>query len=182
MKKIFFSTLCALTLAFTGCTTYQYGARQANINRHDIEATPTVVDVKPDFSKRIEVTSSWQKTKEDAMAECQYMAITNYKVDIVVDPIYRLEVRRRKCKATLVGFGGYYINPRTQYEDIQAIQRYSRDDIEKYLILHHTEVLKYMNAKGEVVNIYHNDHNCAPKPMPKPEEEPAQQPANKKKK
>ena len=121
------------------------------------------------------------------MAECQYMAITNYKVDIVVDPIYRLEVRRRKCKATLVGFGGYYINPRTQYEDIQAIQRYSRDDIEKYLILHHTEVLKYMNAKGEVVNIYHN--NCPPKkadkapaPKPEPEAAPVQTSTSKKKK
>ena len=71
----------------------------------------------------------------------EYMAITNYKVNIVVDPIYRLEVRRSKCKATLVGFGGYYINPRTQYEDIQAIQRYSRDDIEKYLILHHSSCI-----------------------------------------
>lgn len=191
MKKLFFIALCVLAVIFTGCKSYQYGARQTNINRQDIQATPTVVDVKADFNKRIEVTSDWQKTKEDAMAECRYLAITQNKIDIVVDPVFKVERRSSsKFKATLTGFAGYYINSRTLYEDVQEVSKFSRDDIEKYLILHSPEVLKYMNAQGEVVNIYHS--SCPPKkpaqcemPAPAPALEPAPAPAksqNKKKK
>lgn len=190
MKKITFVSLCALAMVFTACSTYQYGARHADINRQAITATPTVVDVKPDFNKRVNVTSTWQRTKQDAMAECQYMAIMNNKIDIVVDPIYKIEfrpTRMKKWKAELVGFAGYYVNPRTQYEDIKELQKFSREDIEKYLILHDSEVLKYLNAKGEVVNIYHN--NCPPKkadkasaPKPEPEADPVQTTTYKKKK
>lgn len=186
MKRIIFATICVL--AMTGCTTYQYSARQTAIDRHDIQATPTVVDVRADFSKRVEVTSNWQRTKEDAIAECQYLAITENKVDIVVDPIYKIQYRasraRKKFKASLVGFGGYYTNSRTQREDIDALKNLTREDIEKYLILHNPEVLKYMNAQGEVVNINH--YECpkkvekAAEPAPMPD--PAPLPAPKKKK
>ena len=172
MKKIIFATICLLAITLTGCTTYQYSARQAGINRRDIQATPTVVDVKADFNKRVEATSKWQPTKEDAMAECNYIAITENKIDIVVDPIYKIEYRpiKRKFKASLIGFGGYYTNSRTQIEDMENIKKFTREDIEKYLIMHNPEVLKYMNAQGEVVNIYHNE---GPKKCCKPQEEPA---------
>lgn len=189
MKKSFFIALCALAFAFTGCSTYQYSARQSTIKRQDIQAAPTIVDVKADFNKRINVTSDWQKTKEDAMAECRYLAITGNNIDIVVDPIYKIERRKsNKFKASLTGFAGYYINSRTQYEDIQAVGKFSREDIEKYLILHNPEVLKYLNAQGEVVNVYHNNcpkmhGNCMPPaPAPAPEAAPApEQPAKRKK-
>ena len=32
-----------------------------------------------------------------------------------------------------------------------------KEDVEKYLILHNPETIKYINRKGEVVNIYHNE-------------------------
>jgi len=180
MKKVLYAVLvCVVAMVMSGCSTYQYGARHANINRQDIMATPTVVDVKADFSKRVDVISDWQATKEDAMAECRYLAITNNKIDIVVDPIYKIECRltkRKGYKASLTGFAGYYINSRTQYEDIEEVRKFSREDIEKYLILHNPEVLKYINAQGEVVNIYHNA--CPPlkigEPAPKTEPQPAQ--------
>ena len=45
----------------------------------------------------------------------------------------------------------------TIYEDIKLLEDVKKEDIEKYLILHNPEVIKYMNQKGEVVNIYHNE-------------------------
>lgn len=174
MKRIILASMMVSMLSLTGCTTYQYSARHADINRQDIQATPTVVDVKADFTKRVNVTSNWQRTKEDAMAECQYMAITDNKIDIVVDPIYKIEYRpnrsRKKYKASLVGFGGYYQNSRTQLQDIEALKTMTREDIEKYLILHNPEILQYLNAQGEVINIYHNDGESAKKCDNKPAE------------
>ena len=186
MKRLFFATITVLAFTLTGCSTYQYSARQAGINRQDIQATPTIVDVKADFSKRVEVTSGWCPTKSDAMAECNYRAITENKIDLVVDPIYKIEYRilKRKFKASLIGFAGYYTNSRTQIEDMELIKKLTREDIEKYLIMHNPEVLKYMNAQGEVVNIYHNDgqKKCCKQAEPAPVEDkvPAQTPKKKK--
>lgn len=49
------------------------------------------------------------------------------------------------------------MNSRTFYEDVKLLHEVDKDDVEKYLILHNPEVIKYMNQKGEVVNIYHNE-------------------------
>ena len=49
MKRLFFATITVLAFTLTGCSTYQYSARQAGINRQDIQATPTIVDVKADL-------------------------------------------------------------------------------------------------------------------------------------
>ena len=38
-----------------------------------------------------------------------------------------------------------------------------REDIEKYLILHNPEVLKYINTQGDVVNIYHTENEYTEK-------------------
>ena len=132
MKRLFFATITVLAFTLTGCSTYQYSARQAGINRQDIQATPTIVDVKADFTKRVEVTSGWCPTKSDAMAECNYRAITENKIDLVVDPIYKIEYRilKRKFKASLIGFAGYYTNSRTQIEDMELIKKLTREDIE----------------------------------------------------
>lgn len=182
MKKILV-VLCMGALVLTGCSTYQYTARQTGIDRDDIQASPTLVDIKSDFNKRVEAISSWHPTKEDAMLECRYLAITNNKIDLVVDPIYKIECRnsriRKRFKATLTGFAGYYVNGRTQREDIEAISKFSLEDIEKYLILHNPKVLKYINAKGEVVNIFHSDapkKPCCDKPAQEPKEQPAPAP------
>ena len=158
MKKIISCSIFAVTFILSACTTYQYTARQTSVDRQNIAMTPTIVEVKPDYSTRIQVVSDWRDSKEDAMNECKYLAITTKKIDVVVDPIYQIEHKsvKGKYKATLVGFAGHYINSRTLYEDINLLKDLSRDDIEKYLILHNPEVLKYMNKQGEVVNIYHD--------------------------
>ena len=163
MKKILSGSIFALAILLSSCSTYQYTARQTTIERQNITMAPTIVDVKPDYTKRVEVTSKWCKTKDEALNECKYNAITTNKIDVVVDPIFKIEYNKgqlsRPYKATLTGFAGYYVNSRTLYEDIAKLKEFSREDIEKYLILHQPEVLQYMNAQGDVVNIYHDENS-----------------------
>ncbi len=147
-----------VVLSFTSCSTFQYSSRSTAINTQNIVATPTVVDVKADYTKRIIATSSRCKTPQDAQNEAKYMAITQNQIDIVVDPIYKIERRNRRYQATLTGFAGYFINARSFYEDVKLLKDIDRTDIEKYLILHNPEVLQYMQEnKEDVINIYHTE-------------------------
>ena len=160
MKKILFVALCAIALS--SCTIYQYTGRDAAIQRQNLQATATIVDVKADFTKRVNATSGWCPSREEAMAECKYMAITTGNIDIVVDPIYQIQYRphklRKKFKATLTGFGGYYINSRTPLEDMEQIKNLTREQIENYLLMHGTEILPYLYqpqlGNGDVINIH----------------------------
>lgn len=155
MKK-YAIILLTLTMCLASCSTFQYTSRQTNIDRQDIVTSPTVVDIRVDYDKRINVTSSRCKTQQEAMQQARYEAITQNKIDVVVDPIFKTEYRGHRYQVTLTGFAGYYTNSRTLYEDVQLLHDINKEDIEKYLILHNPEVLKYMNQKGEVVNIYNN--------------------------
>ena len=172
MKHNIFLAIGISTMLLVSCTTYQYSARQTSIERQDFSTTPTIVDVRADYSKRIEVVSNWHPKKEDAINECRYMAITDKKIDVVVDPIIKIQYRAwksfSKYKVTLIGFAGYYVNPRTIYEDMELLQKFTCEDIEKYLLLHDSSILKYMNAKSDVINIYH-ENSSAVQPAPAPQ-------------
>ena len=108
MKKILLCNIFAVALILSSCSTYQYTSRQTNIDRMNVTMAPTIVDVRPDYAKRIEVISNWCKTEKEAMDECRYNAIINNQIDIVVDPIFKVERRKaqgpKKYKATLTGF------------------------------------------------------------------------------
>lgn len=157
MKKYIIMSVVS-AVCFCSCTTYQYTSRTANIERQNIVASSTIVDVKADYSKRVEATSTRQKDLENAKREAQYLAITQNKIDIVVDPVYKIAERSGKFQVTLTGFAGYYTNSRTFYEDLKMLREIDREDIEKYLLLHKPEVLQYMyDSKGEVININHYD-------------------------
>ena len=193
MKKIFFVALCALAL--TSCTIYQYTGRDTAIQRQNIQATPTIVDVRADFNKRVSATSGWHRTQAEALAECNYLAITDNNIDIVVDPIYQIECRphkmRNKYKASLTGFGGFYVNSRTPMEDMNQIKNFTREEIENWLLLHGTEILPYLYQPqyhdGDAINIYSGGpkpcckkKECAAQPeAPAPAAAPAEQPAPK---
>ena len=190
MKKILTFAVCAFL--FASCTVYQYTGRDAAVNRQDIQATPTIVDVKADFSKRVSATSDWQRTKEDAMAQARYKAITENNIDIVVDPIYEIQFRahkaRKKYKVTMTGFAGSYANARTPVEDIETIKKYSREEIENYLLLHRSDLVLpyfYQQQTGDVINV-HSDHSkgcrrdekkCEAAPAPQPAQTAAPAPA-----
>ena len=95
--------------------------------------------------------------KSEAMQEAKYKAITGNDIDILVDMVYKVEKKGGKYSVTVTGFAGYYKNSRTLYEDIELMSKIRKEDVEKYLILHNPETIKYINRKGEVVNIYHNE-------------------------
>jgi len=166
MKKLGFIVLVLVT-SLSSCRMNQYVVREVDVDRNNIQMTPMVVDVRPDFSRRINEQTKWCKTADEAAMEARYMAITQGNIDVVVDPILQIERRpagNRKYRANLTGFAGFYQNARTVYEDMKAMREFSREDIEKYLIFKNPEVLKYMNAEGKVVNIYKNGEKAAAKP------------------
>lgn len=162
MKKVIL-LLSVVALSLSSCSTYYaYTSRKVEIIKQDITATPTIVDVKADYGKRIEATSSRSKSLEQAKQEAKYLAITQNNCDIIVDPIYKIEYEGKRYRVTLSGFAGFFVNQRTFYEDIQLLHNIDKEDLEKYLILHNPEVLEYLNKDtevtgGETINIYHND-------------------------
>ena len=84
MKKILLNCILTIALMLSSCSTYQYTSRQTNVQREDITMSPTIVDVRSDYTKRVEVTSSWCKTKEIAINECRYNAIVNNKISKII--------------------------------------------------------------------------------------------------
>ncbi len=157
MKRRISIIVLAATACLCSCSTYKYSAREVFIENRNIIAAPTVVDVDVDYSKRITETSRKCKTQSEAMQEAKYKAITNNGIDILVDMVCKIEKRGGRYSATVTGFAGYYKNFRTLYEDIRLMSDVDKEDIEKYLLLHNPETIKYINQKGEVVNIYHNE-------------------------
>lgn len=179
MKKIFVAALTAVLLA--SCTTYQYTARQTNVQRQDITTMPTVVDIRTDYTKRVNTVSNWHPKKEDAINEARYIAVITNNIDVIVDPVFKIQYRPykafRKYQVTLTGYAGYYTNPRTVYEDMTQLKNYSREDIENYLLFHNPTVLQYLHATADVVNIYHeNGHQ--PQPSASKEDQQTPQPAS----
>lgn len=167
MKHIQILAIAVIAVIATGCTTYSYTSRSVSIAQPmEVQPTPTLVDVKPDFNKRINETSSWCKSTAEAMGEVKYKAINNNNIDIVVDPIYKVATRGRKCQVLLTGFAGYYTNPRSMMENINQLKDVDKAEIEKYLILQQNpQIIQYLydNKDGNVVTINHNS-KCAPCP------------------
>lgn len=155
MKKFIILSLTIVSLY--GCSAYRYSSRQISVENHNITASPTVVDVEVDYSKRIVETSRNCLSQFEALQEAKYNAIVNNNIDILVDMIYKVEQNGTKYRVTVTGYAGYYKNSRSLYDDINLLGKISKDDIEKYIILHAPAVVKYMNEKDETVNIYHNE-------------------------
>lgn len=158
-KHIFLSTVIVAVLSSCSSAQYFYSSHHTTIDRSDISVSSTIVDVKADFTKRIEATSSWCDNIETAKLEAQYLAITKNKIDIVVDPIYKITETKGQYQVTLHGFAGYYTNSRTFYEDLKQLREIDREDIEKYMLLHNPEMLHYTElqkrANSEIIHIHH---------------------------
>ena len=188
MKQItYFAAVLFAAIAMSSCSSYSYTSRSESIDRKDINGTAMVVDVRPDFSKRIMTESRRCKTIMEAREEAKYLALTTNNCDVIVDPIYKIEKRSGKYKAYLTGFAGFYQNARTLFQDIQMYKDVEKEDIEKYLILKDPSILGMMNQVGntEIINIYEGKpepKECCKHNAPAPREEPAPAPAQKKKK
>lgn len=120
-------------LVFTSCSVFKYSSRIAEMQtQNNIYITPSVVDVKIDLKKKISVVSNPQKTEESARENAYYKAITENDIDILVSPIYEIEVMSSgTCTAKVTGFAGYFENPRTIVDEkklaydakIEALQK-----------------------------------------------------------
>lgn len=161
MKKLFFIGAVALVMA--SCTTYSYTSRSANIaNDVKLMTTQTLVDVQVDFTKRVEAQSSLCATESEAMNEAKYNAIVNNKIDLVIDPIYKIEHQFRKVRVYLTGYAGYYVNPRTALDGVKQMEDVDKSTVEKYLLLNQTnEIAPYLYKNSDHITINHN--GSAPK-------------------
>lgn len=162
MKQIkIFAAVIVAAVAMSSCSSFSYTSRSESINRQDINGTAMVVDVRPDFSKRIAAESKRCKTIMEAREEAKYLAVTSNKCDVIVDPVYKIEKRSGKYKAYLTGFAGFYENARTLFQDVQMYKDVKKEDIEKYLILKDPSILGVLNQVGntEIINIYEGKHD-----------------------
>ena len=167
-KNIFIISAVALVMA--SCSGYKstYSTSRVISVSQDTKILPTrtIVDVQPDFTRRITVTTNTFQTKDEALSDANYRAITENRIDIVVDPIYKIEMDKTGFRVTLTGYAGMFVNPRTVLQDIQQHDVLTVEQIEKYLMLkENPEILKYMyKDKGDnIITINHDDGASAEK-------------------
>ncbi len=190
-RNIFAAIVVAIVC--TGCTTYSYTSRSVDIQDNaQIASTDLLVDIRPDFSRRVMAESDRQVSAQAAMEEAKYRALVDNKVDVIVDPIYRIENRgtgRKRFKATVVGFAGFYENARTrtQFDELKELQEISKETIEKKLMLDGNVIVleglydhTIKAVEGDApITIYHNARPCCDKACDKAPAKAAAAPAPK---
>lgn len=146
--------LGAIVLVQSGCTSYSYTSRSTRVNQNDIYASEQVADVTVDYKKKITATSDFQKFPNQAKQQAIYQCIMDNGVDVIVDPIFKIENRPiTGYRATVTGFAGYI---KTGKKEIDRIieSGYSREDIEKYLLLIDPSFYQYYYQNGGQGNVY----------------------------
>lgn len=146
MKKVLFPLFMALML--TSCSTYQYSARTVGVNRQPIQTKEAAVEVVPDYGRVVTATSDYHITQKDAITEAEYLCIINNKIDVVVDPIMKVEytpLQQKKYKATITGYAGTYNKAKA---GVDAVSSYSKEEIEKYKLLTDPNFPQYYYNKG----------------------------------
>jgi hypothetical protein len=93
--------------------------RESDIKKKDFRVSdPYVVDLKIDFGKIIRAQSDrGRNTVDEAKDEAYFKAITENDIHVLIDPVYQIRQSRGKFYAKVVGFCGYYSNPRPEKEE-----------------------------------------------------------------
>lgn len=146
MKKVLLPFLMALIL--TGCSTYQYSTRTLGVNRQPVQTKETAAEVVPDYGRLVTATSDYQLSRKDAITEAEYRCIVDNKIDVVVDPIVKVEfspLKNKKYKATVTGYAGTYKKAKA---GVDAVSSYSKEEIEKYKLLTDPNFPQYYYNKG----------------------------------
>ena len=122
MKKTLFKavTIASIILIMASCSSYSHSYRKADVPDRDLKvADKYVVDINHDFSKVVKAESGRHSTVKDAIDEAYYKAIVDNNIHVLIDPIYRVETDAKilfifggKSRAYVVGFAGFYTNPR----------------------------------------------------------------------
>lgn len=146
MRTFRFGIFAMLTVVsfLTSCTVYQYTARQTDIRDRGIDGTDQRAGIKVDYNKRVTATSNYQITRADAINEAEFLCIQDEKIDVVVDPIYKIEHNPLKIKkqyrATIIGFAGKFEEQPTLIEESK---KYTLEEIEKFKLLNDPSFLEY---------------------------------------
>ena len=135
MKKINF-ILLLLGIALSSCSTYQYTARQTNVHRRAIDTHEQMAGIDVNYGKQVTATSDFQLTRQDAVQEAEYICIQQSKIDVIVDPIIKVEYNpfriKTRYRATITGYAGTYKEEPTVLE---KSKEYTLEEIEKYKLL-----------------------------------------------
>lgn len=183
MRTFRFGILAMLTMVsfLTSCTVYQYTGRQTDIRNRGIDGTEQRAGIKVDYNKRVTATSNYQITRSDAINEAEFLCIQEQKIDVVVDPVFKIEYNplkmKKKFKATIIGFAGLYEERPTLLDESK---KYTIDDIEKFKLMYDPSFLDYYYRQpqpqgGDTYNYYiKSGVNAAPaKGLKAPKAQPA---------
>ena len=135
MRKIYL-ILVLVVAALSSCSTYQYTARQTNVQRRDIHTHEQMAGIDVNYGKQVTATSDFQLTRQDAVQEAEYICIQQSKIDVIVDPIIKVEYNpfriKTRYRATITGYAGTYKEEPTVLE---KSKEYTLEEIEKYKLL-----------------------------------------------
>lgn len=165
MKHSHLFLLLAVSAVFAGCSTYQFTARQANVGQRDIDMKENRASLVVDYTKQVTATSDYQTTKKDAIAEAEFLCIQENKIDVVVDPIYKVEYNpfnfTKRYKAIITGYAGKY---KEEQNRLDESKKYTLEDIEKYKLLYDPKFPEhYYNSSSEGDNYFFNSGALSPK-------------------
>lgn len=116
MKKTILVSMALLSIAaLTSCTVTSYQSRVNYVTRREVMATPVVVDVKVDFTKKVTgegVASMPEPAKEAAL----FAAMEASGADVVVDPVFTISKSTGTFRVKVSGYHGKYENARSFLE------------------------------------------------------------------
>ena len=142
----------------TGCSTYQYSSRYVDINRAPIGTKQTAAEVVVDYNRTVTATSDYQLTKNDAIKEAEHLCIVNNGIDVIVDPIFKVEYApfelQKRYKAIVTGYAGKYAPAAA---GVDAAKEYDMKDIEKYKMLTDPTFPQYYYNHGTGDSYYFNN-------------------------
>lgn len=134
MKNIFkilsFSLGLLIISGSYSCSSSKHSFRVSEIpDKNVVVADKISVELRIDENKIIQASSSRShKYAQDARNEAYYNAITNNNIHVLVDPIYKTVTSAKilifggKSRSTVTGFAGYYENPKSYKETLDALE------------------------------------------------------------
>lgn len=152
-----------MVLLLSSCSTFQYTARQVDVNRRNLTTDQQLANLEVDFNKTVTATSDYQVSRKEAMRESEFLCLKKGKVDVVVDPVFKFEYNpfraKKRWKATVVGYAGKYKEGTKGV--IDAVKDYQLEDIEKYKLLTDPNFPQYYynQGKGDIYNIGTSSRN-----------------------
>ena len=140
-----------------GCSSYSYTSRSTSVNQHAISSTQATADIEINYSQKVTASSDFQKFPSQAKQEAIYRCIMNSGIDVLIDPIFQIENRSvTGYRATVTGFAGHYKAGKNEMDEMIE-KNYSKEDIEKFLLLTDPNFYQYYYQKesgnGNVYNI-----------------------------